>query len=373
MWRLDHVRHRLPADVAHTVAASAADADRQGHLDDSVIAALAGEGLLAPAISLAHGGSGLSQTDLCLVTASLNTVCTSARTLVTVQSMVAAAIERAGSQEQKDRYLPPLASGERIAGFCLTGTGSGSDALDLSGAAVDRSVLPWRLSGSRLWVSFGCRADLLLVVAGPADNPVALLVDTRAHPDSVKRAERTSQLGLRGCEVADLEFLDHPVEQADVLADNRFTVGHVVQAALDSGRFTVAAGALGLAVGCLDAVTGHVRATGSRLAGHQLVQAHVADLLVHAETGLAACLRAAAARDEHAADAVYLTMVAKLVTTQAAAAAGAVAVQCLGSAGVAAGGLAERTYRDAKVLEIVEGTSEVTKLALARATLKVPS
>jgi methoxymalonate biosynthesis protein len=358
----------VPPDVLDLVAAHAPAADITGGMDDQVVAALGRERLLAPMITTEYGGLGRSSAELGAVATTLNTVCTSARSLVTVQSMVAAAIVRAGSDEQRDRYLPLLASGGRIAGFCLTGTGAGSDALDLAGAAVDRSATPWRLSGQRLWVTFGRRANLLLVVAGPRESPVAVLIDTVRWREPVRRLPRTDQLGLRGCEIADLEFDRHPVDSTDVLADNAFQVSLVAQTALDSGRYTVACGAAGIVVGCLREIVRHTRrrvVRGGPLAARQLVRGAVADLVVHAETSRSACVRAAETRDAGDPDAIYLTMVAKLVASRAAAAASTMAVQLLGSSGLVAGAYAERSYRDAKVLEIIEGSTDVTRLALA--------
>jgi methoxymalonate biosynthesis protein len=283
--------------------------------------------------------------------------------------MFSAVLLRMGSAEQRARLLPALASGEHVAAFCLTGSGSGSDASTVDDCVLETVAGDARLSGLKRWVTFGGRATLLLVLAATPGGLQAVLVDTAEAGEAVRRTAVRGQLGQRGCEIADLEFEACPVAGRDMVAGQGFGANQVVQTALDVGRFTIACGAWGMAAACLDVVLRDSRehtTHGRPLADYQLVRRHLARLLVLAESGGAACLRAAAAHDDGDGDALYLTILAKLVATTAAAEAASIAVQCTGSRGVAAGTFAERAFRDAKVLEVIEGATEVSELALGK-------
>lgn len=368
MWRIERIRQAVSASLLETVSAAAAAADSTGRLDARVYRALAEERLLAPNIPESYGGLELSRRRAAEVLAALNSACTATRSLVTVQSMVAAAVLRMGNEEQRARLLPALASGEQVAAFCLTGSGSGSDASTVDNSVLEKVADGARLSGRKRWVTFGGRASLLLVLAATPGGLQAVLVDTTQAGEAVRRIPRRGQLGLRGCEIADLAFEACPVAGRDILSGPGFGANQVVQTALDVGRFTIACGAWGMVTACLDTVLRDSRehtTLGRPLADYQLVRRHLARLLVLAESGGAACLRAAEAYDGGDRDALYLTILAKLVATTAAAEAASIAVQCTGSRGVAAGMFAERAFRDAKVLEIIEGASEVSELALS--------
>jgi methoxymalonate biosynthesis protein len=361
-----------PPDVAAFAAAVADDAavwDNDGSVPAEVLRAMGGAGLLGIDVPRRHGGLGGDPLALGKACAVLGGVCSSLRSLLTVQTMVAAALARWGSTDQRDRWLPALLGGRTRAAFAATEHGAGSDL-----AAVETTVEHHSghvtVRGHKLWVTSGRVADVFLVLGRSAAGPVAVLVE--GDRPGVQREPVTGQLGLRAAELAHVRF-DVRVPRGNVIATDGFGLTHVVGTALDHGRFTVAWGCAGLARSCVEQAAAHAvdrTQGGVALADHQLVRALLARSLVDTTAAEALCERAAEARRSAASTAIADTVVAKYAAAKAAAAVSRDALQVLGASGCARDSLVGRLFRDAKVMQIIEGSDEVAELHIADHALR---
>ncbi|MFG1796382.1 acyl-CoA dehydrogenase family protein [Nocardia sp. NPDC049149] len=355
--------------VIESAAADAAVWDRDG-LPASAIEMLGDAGLFGPDRPVEFGGSGLGPHELGAVAARLGYACTSVRSLFTVQAMVAAVVDRWGTAAQRTRWLPALTGGAMVAGLAVTEANAGSD---LSGirTTFERTGADWRMSGRKLWITFGAAADVVLVLGRTTAGSLAALVETNGPGVTVEPV--SGQLGMRGARVAHLSFDNVLVPGENVIGQPGFGLSHAVGTALDHGRYTIAWGCLGMAQACLADTRDHVaqRAQGSmRLADHQTVRAMLGRCWVDVESARALCARAADQRAAHQPDAVLATVVAKYVAAKAAASVSEHAVQLLGAAGCAPDSRVGRYFRDSKIMQIIEGAREVAELDIGDHVLR---
>ncbi|MCR0989231.1 acyl-CoA dehydrogenase family protein [Streptomyces albidoflavus] len=356
---------RAARDLAARWLLPAAAWDRSEGLPREVAGDLARAGLLAPDVPAEYGGAGTGQQELGEVCATLGGVCGAVRGLVTVQGMVAAGLRRWGTAGQRGTWLPRLTSGELVAAFAATEQDAGS-ALAHVATAVEEDGDELVVSGRKRWVTCGQFADLVLVLGRAPGGPAAVLVET-GRP-GVSREAVTGQLGMRAARVAHLEFDAVRVPRDHLVAPVGLGLSHVAATVLDHGRHTVAWGCVGMAEAALhDAVThaGTRFQGGTPLSAHQSVRAVLARSAVAATGARELCRRAARARTHEPGRAVHETVLAKYAAADAAAAVTRDAVQILGSAGCAPDSRAGRLFRDAKVMEIIEGAQHVAETHIA--------
>jgi len=353
------------------VVPRARDMDRKGALDPALVRGLGELGYLGAIVSEHHGGRGLDHRSYALIVEEIGRGCSSMRTVVSVQtSLVCATIEHFGSEEQKLAWLPRLCSGEALGCFGLTEPGTGSDAANLStrAAKVDGG---WSITGHKQWISLGTRAELALIFAQTdpelgGRGLAAFLVPTATEGFSA--AEIHGKLGLRAVDTAELWLEGVEVGDEALLGE----VGEgfkVAMAALDSGRFSVAAGCVGICQGSVEAsvaYAGERRQFGRPLARFQLVQELIADMVVDTEAARALVWRAASVKDAGRRSTVE-TSVAKLFATEASIRSANAAIQVHGGAGYVDDFPVERYLRDARVTTLYEGTSQIQKLIIGRA------
>lgn len=353
----------FPALLARARAeASAWDAGTG--LPRDVIGEAARAGLLGLDVPVAYGGGGAGARTVGHAAAELGAVCSSLRALLTVSGMVNAAVHRWGTAAQRQTWLPRLASGDLLAGFAATEPGAGTEL-----AAVATRVEPHdgevRVSGHKVWVTFGRDADVLLVLGRAPGGPTTVLVPVDAP--GVRRQPVTDALGLRGARLAHVTLDDVRVPADHVIGPPGFGLTHTVGTALDHGRHTVAWGCVGMAEGSLAEAAGHVARRGQGdipLSGHATVRAALGRAHVRAAGARSLCERAAALRESKDREAITATITAKYAAATAAAAVSRDTVQLLGAAGCTLDGRAGRFFRDAKIMQIIEGTDEVSELAI---------
>ncbi len=365
---------RVADDLAANARACASRWDQDGGLPDSVREEFAGSGLLAADLPERYGGAGLDPLTLGEITARIGGECSALRGLLTVQGMVAAAVLRWGTAEQRDDWLPRLAGGELTAGFAATERAAGSalgsveTRIEASGRS-DRQELV--VSGHKRWITYGAVADVFLVLGKYEGRPAAVLVD--ADRAGVEREPVNGQLGMRAARIAHLSFDGVRVPRRQLIAPPGLGLSHVIGTALDHGRFTVAWGCVGMAEACVEDAATHaaVRRQGDTpLGDHQLVRSLLARAAVDAAGARELARRAAEARASGPGHGVPETLMAKYAAASAAATASRDAVQVLGSAGCAPDSRAGRHFRDAKVMEIIEGAQQVSELHIAERLLR---
>ncbi len=343
--------------------------DREQHIPAAALRGFADTGWLGAIAPTAAGGRGLGAREFGRVNALLGAACSSLRSLLTVHSMVIHAVTRFGSPAQRERWLPRLASGALLAGFALSEPEVGSDAAAIQTAAVADGD-GYSLTGGKRWITFGEVADLLLVFARTDAGPTAFLVETSLP--GVRRLPIRDMLGVRASMLAAVHLEDCRVPADARLGKPGLGVTFVAQSALDWGRLSVAFGAVGIARRCL-AVSGAYaeqrRQFGQRLCDHQLIRRMLTDMLVETRAAGLLCERAADLKDRGDPRSLAEVSAAKYYATRAASRAATDAVQILGANGCSPDYPVERLLRDARIMEIIEGSNEMHQLSLAEHAL----
>ncbi|HVE92578.1 MAG TPA: acyl-CoA dehydrogenase family protein [Actinomycetota bacterium] len=346
------------------VRAHSAAWDAAGRMDTKLVAVLAQEGLLAPVIAREHGGAAMDDLDYGLLCRELSAACSSTRSLVTVQGMVAHAIQRWGTPEQHARWLPGLASGDAVAGFCLTEEQTGSDAASVQ-TTVHFDGAGARLTGRKLWTTFGQIADLFLVIGTSERGPTAVVVPKDAP--GLRTEPVQPMLGLRAAMLATVVLDDCEVPADNVLGKPGFGFSHVASTVLDHGRHSIAWGCAGIARDCLESSAAHASTReqfGFPISEHQLVRRLVSRMVVGVASAEALCEKAAAARMRRDPDAILETMSAKYLASRVAWKAASDAVQVHGAAGCTPESSVQRHLRDARIMRIIEGTDQMLELTI---------
>jgi len=371
---------RLVQDTAREFAnreiiPRARENDRNEHFDLELVAKLGEIGFLGSIVSEEYGGRGIDYRTYALIVEEVGRGDSSARTVVSVQtSLVCSSIERWGTEEQRREWLPLLCSGEALGCFGLTEPNAGSDAASLATRAT-RAGGGWRISGHKQWISMGNHAKVALVFAQTDPELLhrglaAFLVPTDSEGFSSTSVH--GKLGLRASDTAEL-FLDG-VELPETALLGEVGEGFkIAMSALDSGRFSVAAGCVGICQGCVEASVAYSteREQFERpLASFQLVQELIADMVVETEAARALVWRAAWLKDEGKPNTTE-TSVAKLYASEASIRAANAAIQVHGGAGYVDEYPVERYLRDARVTTLYEGTSQIQKLIIGRAVTGV--
>lgn len=348
------------------VVPQAASWDRDRSFPTAVVNKLAGLGLMGVCIPEELGGAGYDFLSYILVLEELSKADAGLGVTVAVHTSAGTLpILSYGSDRQKQQWVPPLASGDVIAAFALTESGAGSDV-----KAIRTKADEDRITGTKQWITNGSYAGTFTVFAqdrsfGSKPKPSAFLVRSSASGFSVLREE--AKLGLHSSSTADLEFNETPGE----LLGERGAGLEIALGTLDGGRIGIAAQAVGIAAAALDLAVSYSQernAFGQPIAEFQAINHKLADMQTQIEAARYLTYRAAWLRQSgkpHTAEGAQ----AKLLASQVAREVTGEAIQVLGGYGYTEGFAAERYYRDAKVTEIYEGTSEIQRLVIARALL----
>ncbi len=336
--------------------------DGEQAISADVIAALARHGYLG-AVERRDAG-GMDMVEYGLFTEEVGRACQSVRNFVAVEDMVIHSITRWGTAGQRERWLQPLTTGAAVAAFALTEPGVGSDAAAVATTAA-RDGDSYVLDGTKRWISFARIADVFLVFASLDGRHTAFLVE-RGTPGLVVNPI-DGLLGLRGSLLGQVTLTGCRVPAESVVGIPGAGLTFVASAALDLGRYSTACGAVGLAEACLRASAKHVaRRTqyGTEIRNHQLVQRMLADLITDTMAARLLCHHAGLSKDRGCVEAVNHTLMAKYRASTVAVRAAADAVQIHGAQGIGPDSAVQRHYRDAKVLEIIEGTTEIQQTML---------
>jgi len=349
--------------------------DRAGRFDREQAERLGEMGYLGAPVAEAYGGRGLDHVTYALIVEQIGRADSAARTVISVQtSLVCGSIERWGTEEQKRRWLPRLCSGEAFGCFGLTEPDTGSDAAAMRTRAT-RIDGGWRIDGQKMWISLGNVAEVALVFAQTDPELAhrglaAFLVPTDTPGFSSQ--EIHGKLGLRSSDTASLAFDGLEVPDEALLGE----VGQgfkIAMSALDLGRFSVAAGCVGICAGCVDASVAYATEReqfGVPIARFQLVQAMIAEMIVKRDAARLLVWRAGMLKDAGEPSTTE-TSIAKLYATESAIECANTAIQVHGGAGYVDDHPVERYLRDARVTTLYEGTSQIQKLIIGRAATGV--
>jgi alkylation response protein AidB-like acyl-CoA dehydrogenase len=321
-----------------------------------------------------YGGGGMDTISYVLVMEELSKVDASASVVVSVNnSLVCWGLETFANEEQKQKYLVPLAKGEKIGAFCLSEPEAGSDATSQRTTAIDMGD-HYLLNGTKNWITNGNSASTYLVMAqtdaAKGHKGINCLIVEKGMPGFVVGAKE-DKMGIRGSDTHTLMFQDVKVPKANRIGEDGFGFTFAMKT-LSGGRIGIAAQALGIASGAYElalAYSKERKAFGKTISDHQAIAFKLADMATEIEAARLLCLKAAWLKDQHlnydqasAMAKVFASEVAMRTTTEA--------VQVHGGYGYVKEYHVERLMRDAKITQIYEGTSEVQRIVISRSVLK---
>ncbi|HEX3110100.1 MAG TPA: acyl-CoA dehydrogenase family protein [Thermoanaerobaculia bacterium] len=350
------------AFAAEKVAPHAARIDREERIPREVIDALVSAGCFASGFP-AEGDPIAAQIRHGLLHEALGAASASVQGLVNVHHMGGSPIARWGTREQKEHWLPRLTSGQSLAAIAITEPNVGSDAASVETTATQDGA-DYVINGTKRWITCGQTADVFVVLAGgltafivPRDTPGLAIEPIRGI------------LGCRGYMLAELRFTDCRVPATQMLGKPGFGLTHVAATGLDAGRYNLAWGCVGLARACLDASFDYARKRkqfGSRLADLQLVQQMISRMMTDVEAARLLCFRAGTLRGRRDPAAIKESTMAKYFASLMVNRVAHDAVQIHGANGVGPDMPIERYLRDARIMEIIEGSTQVLEIAIAR-------
>ncbi len=379
-FRLDDDQRQLQQALRdfcdNVVAPRAAQRDEEGRFEDGLIGQLAEMGLFGAYVPTEYGGAGLDVVSYVMAIEELSRACAATGILVSAHhSLCVDPILNFGTEEQKRRLLPELASGRKIGCFSLTEPGSGSDAGAARCTAVEQGDA-FRITGTKCFVTNGLEAEVAVVfaVTNPTDERrrLSAFIVERGMP-GFRVGKKEKKLGIRASSTTEFIFEDCVVPRANLLGE----VGRGLRVALttlDGGRLGVAAQAVGIAQACLDASVAYSKTRhqfNTPIANFQAIQWKLADMAAEIGASRLLCWRGAWLKQNkrpYSAEAAA----AKLYASEMASRAAGAAIQVFGGYGYCQDYPVERFYRDAKITELYEGTSEIQRFVIARQLVQEP-
>lgn len=313
-----------------------------------------------------EGGQNMDAITFGLLCEEIGRASASLLSLLTVHSMVCQAIMKWGSSSQRAHWLPKLSTGETIAAFGLTEPNIGSDAKSVETTAV-LSNNSYILNGEKKWISFGQVADLFLIIAQCDGNPSAFLVERNSPGFSTEPIK--GLLGFRAAMIAKVHMNDCQIPKENLVGRVGFGFSHIANTALDHGRYCVGWGCLGLGQACLDAClsyTSQRKQFGAYLKGHQLIQQMIGDMITNIKAARLLCYHAAYLKEKGDPSLIMETSIAKYFASRMVNQVANDTVQIHGANGCSSDYPVQRYLRDAKIMEIIEGSSQMQQIIIAK-------
>lgn len=351
--------------VSRDILPDASRVDREQGVSEEVIRKLVARGYLAPWLPESYGGTAMDLVTYGLLTEEVGFACSSTRSLLTAHGMTVQAIFKCGSRDQKRELLPLLARGERLSAFAISEPNVGSDAGNPETIAVPVGG-NYSITGEKTWVTFGQRADIFLLLAACEGKPTAFLVDRESPGLDVTPI--SGMLGTRGALLAKLSFKACHVPMERRLGQEGAGFTMVVSTALGHGHYSVAWGCVGLIRACLSESTKYTSTRhqfGLELRHHQLVKRIITNMRTDLRCADLLCRHSGQLKNQGDPRAFMETMMAKYFASTAAKRAADNAVQLHGGVGCSDLYPVERFYRDAKIMEIIEGSSQILQAMIS--------
>jgi alkylation response protein AidB-like acyl-CoA dehydrogenase len=373
----DHIAIRDAARefAENEIAGSAVERDKTGEFPTEIVQKLGELGFMGMCVPPEWGGAGLDTVSYALAMEEISKVDASVGVIMSVNnSLVCWVIETFGSDEQKERFLRPLATGQKLGAYCLSEPGIGSDATQQATTATLQSDGSYVVNGAKNWITNGTKADHYIVFAqtdgSKKHHGITCFIIDKGMP-GFEIGLKEDKLGIRSSDTCSLAFTDVRVSPDRIVGE----VGHgfkIAMETLNGGRIGIAAQALGIASGALEKALRYSferHAFGKPINQLQAIQFKLSDMQVRIEVARLLILRAARKKDagdsyikEAAMAKLYASSIAMQVATEA--------IQVHGGYGYVREYLVERALRDAKITEIYEGTSEIQHIVIARQLMK---
>lgn len=350
------------------------DRDNQQKFPKDEVKQLAELGFMGMMTDPKYGGSGMDTVSYVLAMEELSKVDASTSVCMSVNnSLVCWGLETFGTEEQKQKYLVPLAAGEKIGAFCLSEPEAGSDATSQRTTAIDKGD-HYLVNGTKNWITNGGSASIYLVIAQTdaekGHRGINCLIVER-EMEGFQLGAKEDKLGVRGSDTHTLMFQDVKVPKENRLGEDGFGFKFAMKT-LSGGRIGIAAQALGIASGAYELALAYSKerqSFGKPIHEHQAIAFKLADMATEIEAARLLCLKAAQQKD-NGENFDYASSMAKLFASKVAMDVTVEAVQVHGGYGFVKEYHVERLMRDAKITQIYEGTSEIQKIVISRTILK---
>lgn len=331
-------------------------------------------GFLGMMVAPEYGGGGLDTISYVIAMEEISKIDASASVVMSVNnSLVCWGLETFGNEEQKQKYLIPLAKGEIIGAFCLSEPEAGSDATSQQTTAEDKGDF-YLLNGTKNWITNGNSASVYLVIAQTdrekGSRGINVFIVEKKW-DGVTVGKKEDKLGIRGSDTHSIMFQDVKVSKENRIGEDGFGFKFAMKT-LAGGRIGIASQALGIASGAYELALQYSKerkAFGKTISEHQAIQFKLADMATEVEAARLLCLKAAWLKDQHE-DYTLAGSIAKVYSSEVAMRTTVEAVQIHGGYGYVKEYHVERLMRDAKITQIYEGTSEVQRIVISRSVLK---
>ena len=286
--------------------------------------------------------------------------------ILTVTGMVSKSLIQFGSLEQKHNWLPKIASGETLVALALTESNIGSDLENVQSMLTDNGE-DLILKGSKKYITLGQIANLFLVLANLQDQPTAVLIESNTPGVSI--LPMSHFLGLRSNMLAEIHFDDCIIPKRNIVGKIGMGLTYIIQKALNEGRYTTACDCVGLGQACLEAAYEYSRQReqfSRPISEHQLIQKMISEMIVQVKAARELCFYAGNLRQTNNPKCISETLVAKYAASKMAVVTSSHALQIFGAAGFSDDYPVERYYRDAKVMEVIEGTSQMHEVLISK-------
>lgn len=372
---VDHQEHFLKEAeqfVKHNIDPYATSFDRSEMLPREMIDKLAEKKYLSANLPIKYGGLELSPVNYGKFTEIIGKSCSAVRTLITVHStLVGESISRWGTANQKDKWLPLISAGSVLGAFALSEPDTGSDAKGIQ-TTYRRTADGYILNGRKKWISFGGIANVFLTIAKDesSESITAFLVERESK--GLCSTPISGMLAGRATHLAEIE-LDHvEVSAGNVLGKVGSGFTYVVNHALDHGRYSIAWAGVAIAQAALEEMVKYTRTRsqfGKKLCEFESVQTIISNATIDVEAARSYCIRAGELRGSRDPEGIMMTTMAKIFSSRVAMKVCTDAVQLHGANGLHSDFKAERLFREAKVLEIIEGNTQVLEKVVSGAVL----
>ncbi|MCP1422265.1 alkylation response protein AidB-like acyl-CoA dehydrogenase [Paenibacillus xylanexedens] len=363
--------HEAELFVAREIRPYAQQIQEQQAIPRTLIRAMAEKGYLAASIPVEYGGMGLGPKAYGLLTEVFGKALPAVRSLLTVHtSLVSETLVRFGTPEQKSSWLPKLVKGEWIAAFGLTEPEVGSDAKSVKTEWREESDC-YVLNGKKKWITFGHLADVFIIIASNQGRSTAFWVERQFEGVQTQPIEGVMVAGETG--IAEIDLHEVRVPKNHIIGRLNEGFEYIVTGALDQGRYSIAWAGLAIAQEALDAMVTYSRKRkqfDQKLSHFQLIRGMIGDAVTKVHAARALCLRAAELREAKDPQAAMETTIAKYFTSKVAVEVASDALQVHGANGISNQYPVARLYKEAKILEIIEGSSQMQQEMISHYGLK---
>jgi alkylation response protein AidB-like acyl-CoA dehydrogenase len=369
------IRSTARAFAQDIIAPSAVERDITAEFPHDIIKQLGELGFMGMMVAPEWGGSGLDAVSYTIAMEEISKVDASVAVVMSVNnSLVCWALEQYGTDEQKERFLRPLATGEKIGAFCLSEPGAGSDATQQATHAIQQNG-SWVINGAKNWITNGTTSSIYLVLAQTDRDKrhkgiTCFIVE--AGMEGFETGKKEDKMGIRSSDTCSLAFTNVKVPHATHVLGEVGRGFNIAMEVLNGGRIGIASQALGIAQGAFEAAVRYSKerkAFDKPISELQAIQFKIADMSMKIEAARLLILKAATMKDKHE-NIIKAAAHAKLFASKIAVEVALEAIQVHGGYGYVREYLVERFLRDAKITEIYEGTSEVQHIVIAREVLK---